>query len=211
MQDELIRLQRELKKTIIFISHDIQESLKLGDRVAIMKDGYMVQVGTPQEIITNPVNDYIREFVQDVNRAQVLTTGSIARRTRPFKQDNGAVQGSGSVQAALRHMNEFDRQRMFVLDSDHRPVGLVLREEIEAAASRGVDSIESVMMKDFSTAHAAMSLEEIFHIAQDGIPLAVVDDQGRFEGMIEPTDIFASISGKTATARVSSTPQEQLV
>ena len=211
MQDELIRLQRELKKTIIFISHDIQESLKLGDRVAIMKDGYMVQVGTPQEIITNPVNDYIREFVQDVNRAQVLTTGSIARRTRPFKQDNGAVQGSGSVQAALRHMNEFNRQRMFVLDSDHRPVGLVLREEIEAAASRGVDSIESVMMKDISTAHAAMSLEEIFHIAQDGIPLAVVDDQGRFEGMIEPTDIFASISGKTATARVSSTPQEQLV
>ena len=72
MQDELIRLQNELHKTIIFISHDIQESLKIGDRVAVMKDGYLVQVGTPEEIVTNPVDDYIRAFTLDVNRAQVL-------------------------------------------------------------------------------------------------------------------------------------------
>jgi glycine betaine/proline transport system ATP-binding protein len=71
MQDELMRLQTELQRTIVFISHDIQEALKIGDRVAIMKDGYLVQVGTPEEIITNPVDDYISAFTQDVNRAHL--------------------------------------------------------------------------------------------------------------------------------------------
>ncbi|MGA1602022.1 MAG: quaternary amine ABC transporter ATP-binding protein [Prochlorothrix sp.] len=84
MQGELLRLQASLHKTIIFISHDIQEALRLGDRVAIMKDGAVEQVGTPEEIVLNPVNDYIEAFIQDVNRAQVLRTGSIARPQTPI-------------------------------------------------------------------------------------------------------------------------------
>ena len=81
MQDELLRLQKELHKTIIFISHDIHEALKIGDRIAVMKDGCIVQVGTPSELIAQPASDYIRAFTKDVNRAQVLKVGSIARQT----------------------------------------------------------------------------------------------------------------------------------
>jgi glycine betaine/proline transport system ATP-binding protein len=95
MQDELMRLQQKLHRTIVFISHDIQEALKIGDRVAIMKDGYLVQVGTPEEIITNPVDEYIAAFTQDVNRAQVLKTGSITRKTVPF------ILGKGSAQCCI--------------------------------------------------------------------------------------------------------------
>ena len=73
MQNELISLQRRLKKTIIFITHDLDEALKLGDRIAIMKDGVIVQIGTPEEILSNPANEYVRKFVQGVNRSKVLT------------------------------------------------------------------------------------------------------------------------------------------
>ncbi len=188
MQDELMRLQANLKKTIIFISHDIQESLRLGDRVAIMKDGYLVQVGTPEEIITQPADDYIRAFTQDVNRAQVLKTGSITRRTRPF------VIGTGPTVAALRQMQDFHREHMYVIDGDGKPIGLLIRDEVAAAASRGEVDVSQVMLTDFPTVPAASNLEEIFHIAQADIPLAVVNADGRFRGVIRPFDILAGIS-----------------
>ena len=151
----------------------------------------MVQVGTPQEIIINPVNDYIREFTLDVNRAQVLTTGSILRRTRPF------VIGQGATQAALNQMREYDRRRMFVVCAERRPLGLLLLEELEAAVRQGAEDINQVMVTDFPTVNVELSLEEVFHVAQEEIPLAVVNRQGEFQGVIEPTDIFAGISVPT--------------
>lgn len=77
MQDELLRLQKTLNKTIVFITHDFLESLKIGDRIAIMKDGIVVQIGTPEEIIARPANDYVREFTKDVPRVKVLTAAAI--------------------------------------------------------------------------------------------------------------------------------------
>jgi glycine betaine/proline transport system ATP-binding protein len=188
MQDELIRLQEELHKTIIFISHDIQESLKIGDRVAIMKDGYLVQVGTPQEIVTNPVDDYIRAFTLDVNRAQVLKTGSILRTTRPFNL------GTGPAANALKQMKEFQRQHMYVINESGQPVGLLIRDELEAAVHQGVTEVQKVMVTDFPTVDINNTLEDIFHVAQENIPLAVLSDYGKFRGVVEPSDIFSSIS-----------------
>ena len=79
MQDEVHRLQRELKKTMIFITHDLAEALKLGDRIAIMKDGEFVQVGTPEEVVAHPADDYVADFTKDVPRAHVLTARAIMR------------------------------------------------------------------------------------------------------------------------------------
>jgi glycine betaine/proline transport system ATP-binding protein len=191
MQDELIRLQNELHKTIIFISHDIQESLKIGDRVAIMKDGYLVQVGTPQDIVTNPVDDYIRAFTLDVNRAQVLKTGSILRTTRPFNL------GTGPAANALKQMKEFQRHHMYVIDQAGQPVGLLIRDELEAAVHQGVTDVQKVMVTDFPTVDINNTLEDIFHVAQENIPLAVLSDHGKFRGVVEPSDIFSSISTAT--------------
>ncbi|MEO1067916.1 MAG: betaine/proline/choline family ABC transporter ATP-binding protein, partial [Cyanobacteria bacterium J06638_6] len=156
MQDELIRLQNELHKTIIFISHDIQESLKIGDRVAIMKDGYLVQVGTPEEIVTNPVDDYIRAFTLDVNRAQVLKTGSIVRTTHPFSL------GAGPAANALRQMKEFQHRHMYVVNDAEQPVGLLIQDELEASVHRGVTDVRKIMVTDFPTVDVNNSLEEIF-------------------------------------------------
>ena len=185
MQDELIRLQSELNRTVVFISHDIQEALKIGDRVAIMKDGYLVQVGTPEEIITNPVDDYIAAFTQDVNRAQVLKTGSIVRQTVPF------ILGKGSVKAALEQMH--GRDRMHVVDRHGQPIGLLTEANLQQAATSEVQDIETVMTTDFPIVEATTSLEEIFHLAQFGVPIAVVNRHGKFKGVVEQSDILARI------------------
>jgi glycine betaine/proline transport system ATP-binding protein len=83
MQDEVVRLQSELHKTVVFITHDLAEALKLGDRIAIMRDGRFVQVGTPQEVVAEPADDYVRDFVRDVPRGHVLTARSIMNPVDP--------------------------------------------------------------------------------------------------------------------------------
>ncbi|MEM6254908.1 MAG: glycine betaine/L-proline ABC transporter ATP-binding protein [Cyanobacteria bacterium P01_D01_bin.156] len=187
MQDELMRLQAELKRTIVFISHDIQEALRIGDRVAIMKDGHLVQVGTPEEIVTNPVDDYIAAFTQDVNRAQVLKTGSIVRHTVPF------ILGKGSAKAALEQMQGYALSRMHVVDRHGKPVGILDKNELQKAVDNDVKDVEALMDTDFPVVQAATSLEEIFHLAQFGVPMAVVNRQGKFKGVVEQSDILASI------------------
>ncbi|MEL6400997.1 MAG: glycine betaine/L-proline ABC transporter ATP-binding protein [Cyanobacteria bacterium J06626_4] len=205
MQDELMRLQTELHRTIVFISHDIQEALKIGDRVAIMKDGYLVQVGTPEEIITNPVDDYIVAFTQDVNRAQVLKTGSIVRKTVPF------ILGQGSARAALEDMQTHQRRRMHVVDRQGKPVGILNRKDLENAVQSGVEAVESVMRTDFPTVEASTSLEEIFHLAQYGAPIAVVNRKGKFKGVVEQSDILASIGRLSHGAEEDGAAPESLV
>ncbi|MEO1208075.1 MAG: glycine betaine/L-proline ABC transporter ATP-binding protein [Cyanobacteria bacterium J06638_20] len=193
MQDELIRLQDELQKTIIFISHDIQESLKIGDRVAVMKDGYVVQIGTPEEIVSNPVNDYIREFTLDVNRAQVLRTGSIVKQAIPF------ILGKDSVASALDGMSDRGSATMYVVNRESKPVGLLDRRRLEQAVREGQQDVTQVMETDFPVVHSSNTLEDIFHVAESNLPMAVVNRQGKFTGIVEPCDILASIGRLTKT------------
>jgi glycine betaine/proline transport system ATP-binding protein len=95
MQDEVIRLQREVRKTMIFITHDLMEALKLGDRIAIMKDGAFVQIGTPEEVVSRPADDYVADFIRDVPRAHVLT----ARTIMAPMADGDGRQYAGDVEA----------------------------------------------------------------------------------------------------------------
>lgn len=187
MQEELIQLQENLHKTIIFISHDIQEALKIGDRVAIMKDGYIVQIGTPEDLITKPANDYIEAFTQEVNRAQVLKTGTIARQTVPV------ILGEDSVKAALAQMQRDDLKQMYVVNRKGYPVGLVQKKDLETSSGEGTEDISNVMQCDFPKARGATSLEEIFHLCEKGLPIAVIDKAGKFKGMVEQSDVLASI------------------
>ncbi|NEQ87355.1 MAG: betaine/proline/choline family ABC transporter ATP-binding protein, partial [Moorea sp. SIO2I5] len=187
MQDELLRLQTELHKTIVFISHDIQEALKMGDHIAVMKDGYIVQIGTPEELINQPADDYIRAFIQDVNRAQVLKTGSIARQTPAL------VLKENSARAGLEQMIDHHLQQMYVVDAHSKPVGIVKKQWLEAVLQKGSEDITEVMETDFPTVNALTHLEDIFHLYRDGLPVAVVDTDGTFKGMVEQSDLIASI------------------
>jgi glycine betaine/proline transport system ATP-binding protein len=132
MQDEVIRLQREVRKTMIFITHDLAEALKLGDRIAIMKDGSFVQVGTPEEVVAHPADDYVADFTRDVPRAHVLTARSIMR---PL--DGGTVADGPAVQATtivqdLLPLVARSEQELRVLDGES-VIGLVDRDAVMAS------------------------------------------------------------------------------
>ncbi len=187
MQAELMRLQDELHKTIVFISHDIHEALKIGDRVAVMKDGYFVQVGTPEELVTNPADNYIRDFMMDVNRAQVLKTGSITRKTIPF------ILGRGSVKSALEQMQRHQREEMYVVNRGNSPIGVVTTKGLTQALEEGTEDIKEVMETDFPKVQASTTIEEVAHLCQQDLPLAIIDDKGEFKGVVEHSDILASI------------------
>lgn len=188
MQDELLRLQKELHKTIIFISHDIHEALKIGDRIAVMKDGYIVQIGTPSELITQPASDYIRAFTRDVNRAQVLKAGSIARQTITL------ILGENSPTEALDKMLHHNLEQMYVVDRGAKLVGMVKKKFLSEAIQQGNEDLTSVMLQNFPKANVSTHLENIFHLYEQGRTVAVVDDEEKFQGVVEADDVLASIS-----------------
>ena len=187
MQDELLRLQIQLHKTIVFISHDIHEALKIGDRIGVMKDGYIVQIGTPEELITQPADDYIRAFIQDVNRAQVITASSIARQTTPL------ILGQDSIKGAWSQMVDYNLQHLYIVDQYGKPVGIVNKSTIEAAIQQEKDDLTNSMQKNFPKVEASTCLENIFHLYQQGLPVAVIDAEGKFQGVVEQSDVLASI------------------
>jgi glycine betaine/proline transport system ATP-binding protein len=131
MQDEVVRLQRELRKTMIFITHDLMEALKLGDRIAIMKDGRFVQVGTPEEVVAHPADEYVADFTRDVPRAHVLTVGTIMRPSNGEVEFAGDVSASTVVQDLLPLMILSDRPYRVV--DGATPVGVVDRTAVLSA------------------------------------------------------------------------------
>lgn len=191
MQDELLRLQKELHKTIVFISHDIQEALKIGDRVAVMKDGYIVQVGTPEELVTQPVNDYIRAFTEDVNLAQVIKTGSLVRQTLSATLDKD------SPNTALQQMLDHNLEYLYVVNHQRQPVGIVNKQTLSKATQPGTQELKELIQTDFPKVQVTTLLKDTFHFYQQQLPIAVVDEQGQFQGIIEPADVFACIGRLT--------------
>ena len=182
MQDDLLRLQRDFHKTIVFISHDIQEAMKLGDRIAVIKDGAIVQVGSPTTLITQPVNDYVRAFTQDINRTQVLTVGAVARPTTPW------VQGKVSVSTALAQWHHADWQ--YIVDSKGKVIGRVDKQTLEWAAQQGQDDLDHVMQAPPPEVQSSTPLNQTFHLYQPRAELVVVDARDRLLGVIAAADVL---------------------
>jgi len=132
MQDEVIKLQRDVKKTMIFITHDLMEALKLGNRIAIMKDGVFVQVGTPEEVVAHPADDYVADFTKDVPRAHVLTARAIMRPTNGKGPSDGPTVAAGTVvQELIPMVAEADRVIRVVDDGE--VVGIIDRDAVMTA------------------------------------------------------------------------------
>ena len=148
MQDEFLRLQSVLSKTIVFITHDFDEAIRLADRVAIMKDGAVIQVGTPEELVTSPATDYVAEFTRDVSRAKVLSAGSVMTAYRPGDETAGSVAAGDKIAAVAERVVAAERP-FLVTGADGRPLGLLRREAVLSvlvgtdarAISRGEDAV----------------------------------------------------------------------
>lgn len=190
MQDELIALQEKMHKTIVFISHDLDEALKLGDRIVLMKDGQVVQIGTPEDILTNPADDYVARFVADVDVSKVLTAGSIMEKSRAV-----AYIGTDGPRAALRKMKKHAISSLFVLNREHALLGVVLIEDVAAMIGSGDRDLNSILIQDLRTVSEDTPATELFEPLKDSrFPLAVVDDTNRLKGVIVRGQLIAAVA-----------------
>ncbi len=196
MQLELINLQKTLKKTIVFITHDLNEALQLGNRIAIMKDGRIVQTGTAQEIVTAPADDYVAAFVADIDRGRVFTADDVS--TEPV-----TIQlRSTSVREALRSMEESGSQALYVMDGA-RVAGVVTYRDLAASeldTSTPPATLRGSLITDFPTTNTDTQLHDLYGPAGAGLPIAVTDDRDRLVAVVEPNSVLAQLSGDAAPA-----------
>ncbi|ASB91167.1 glycine/proline betaine ABC transporter ATP-binding protein OpuAA [Bacillus sonorensis] len=188
MQDELLELHDSVGKTIIFITHDLDEALRIGDRIALMKDGNIVQIGTPEEILMNPSNEYVERFVEDVDLSKVLTAGHIMKRAETVRIDKGP-------RVALTLMKNLGISSIYAVDKHKRLLGVISAESAKKAAESGND-LEAVLQKEMTTVHEDTVLTEIFEPVSDAnIPIAVVDDKNRMKGIVVRGALIGALSG----------------
>ncbi|MDQ0351671.1 glycine betaine/proline transport system ATP-binding protein [Alkalibacillus filiformis] len=188
MQDELLDLQETMKKTIIFITHDLDEALRIGDRIALMKDGSIVQIGTPEEILINPANDYVEKFVEDVDRSKVLTADKIMKRPETVDYDKHGPR------VALERMREQGLSSIFVTDRSRNLKGYVTAEDARKAREEGVSQLSSIMKDDMPTVDLETSIQDIFNIIHDApVPVAVTED-GKLRGVIVRGAVIAALA-----------------
>ncbi|AYG00103.1 quaternary amine ABC transporter ATP-binding protein [Lactococcus allomyrinae] len=178
MQDELLELQAKFQKTIIFISHDLNEALRIGDRIAIMKDGKIIQIGTGEEILTHPANDYVKTFVEDVDRAKVITAENIMI---PALTTNVDVDGPS---VALKKMKTEEVSSLMAVDKKRHFQGVVTSEQA-LAARKSNQSLREVMTTEVGKVGKETLVSDILPIIYDSpTPVAVVDDKGYLKGVL---------------------------
>jgi len=181
MQDELLAIQEKLHKTILFITHDLNEALRICNRVCILRDGYVVQIGTAEEILTQPADGYVAEFVQDVDQGRVIDVASMVNPPAIIDPDSTLV-------AAVDSLG--DRQGGFVVDIDGRPTGLLHVGAAGSALAHGTTDLADVLQTDFETTTMEAKLNENYAAAGRGLPIAVVDEAGCLVGELEPREIM---------------------
>ena len=180
MQDALLGLQSELRKTIVFITHDLDEALKLGDRIVILRAGRVVQTGAPEDILTSPADDYVARFVSSADVTHVLTAERIMKRSEAV-----AVLGHDGPRAALRAMRTHSITNLFVLDRERKFEGIVNAEDVEQLSSLGRRELEPVVQRDIVTVLPDTPVSELIRIMSNlPYPLAVVNENRRLQGVI---------------------------
>ena len=180
MQDELIRLQDELQKTIVFVSHDLDEALNIGSRIVLMRDGKIIQTGTAEDIMTSPADAYVTRFVADVDMSKVLTAGSIMKRSEAV-----AFLGLDGPRTALRKMRHCSISNLFVLDRRYHLAGMITGPDAVGLLRSNEKNLDSILMRDIVTVTPDTPVSEVIPVmATLSYPLAVVDQNKKFLGVI---------------------------
>lgn len=194
MQDELLTLQEEKQRTIIFITHDLNEALRIGDRIAIMNDGQILQIGTGEEILTNPQNDFIKEFVEDVDRSKVLTAQNIM--TAPFTTN---IENDGP-NVALSRMRVEEVSMLLAVDKRRQLKGSLTAEAALKARKEKLPLTE-VIDKNVKTVSPDTLITDIFDLIYDSpTPLAVVNENGRLLGVIIKGRVLEALAVNSSEA-----------
>ena len=209
MQDQLIELQSSLGKTIVFITHDLNEAMYVGDRIAVMRSGKIVQIGTAEQILTDPANDYVAKFIADVDRSRVLTASSV------MEPASAVVSVSAGPRAAVHEMRERQSAGVLVIDRNRHLLGYITDQDAIAAVKAGKSDLRPLLRAEqLIKVRLDTPISELFAPAADSpIPLAVVDDHDRLRGVVPRVALLASMADTTAEAsdgvqQVSASPSE---
>ena len=185
MQDELLKLQDQHERTIVFISHDLDEALRIGDRIAIMEGGRVVQVGTPEDILQNPADDYVRAFFRGVDPTGVISAGDIVRDNQPTVIWHTA---QGSPRGTLEMLNNRDREYAYVLDSSHRFCGMVSIDSLRDLLDQENGTkrkIEEAFIRDALAVKETECLQDILpQVASHKWPIPVINEESIFKGVV---------------------------
>lgn len=188
MQDELLDMQEKVNKTIIFITHDLNEALRIGNHIALMKDGEIMQIGTGEEILTNPANDYVEKFVEDVDRSRVLTAENIMDRPTTLKI------GKDGPNVALRRMEQEGLSNMLVIDDSRKLYGYVTDSDTARAVKNHEKNFDNILRTDIPTVQKDTLINDIFEVIHDAsTPVAVVED-GKLVGIIVRSLVLGALA-----------------
>ncbi len=201
MQRELLELQEQMNKTILFITHNLDEALQLGDRIAIMNEGEVVQIGEPKEIVTEPADDYVADFVRDVNRHKILTAGDVTTSDIPvFSAD-------ARITDAWEEISESDAYCIIVADEDHRLRGMAYSHDVRAHLENRDARLEKVPLHEVETAQRGLSVEDLLpKLSADSHPVVLTDQDQIIDGVVDASSLVAGLSSKS----VPSTEDEQI-
>ncbi len=187
MHLELLDIQSKIKKTIIFITHDVNEAFKLGDRVAVMKDGQIVQIGTPEDILSNPSNEYIEDFVKDIDRTKVLRAKHVMKKVGVVASINS------SPKVAIKEMEDVGISSLFVVGKSREVLGVVTIDDcIEAAKSN--KCLKDILRDDFITTNKETYVQDLIPMAVDSkFPIVVINEDEKLAGIILRVSVLASL------------------
>ncbi len=201
MQHELISMQERMKKTIVFITHDLDEALQIGDRIVLMKDGRVVQIGSPEDILNNPANAYVERFVENVDMSRVLTARSVMARARvvAFPQDG--------PRTVLHKMNEENFASILVVKRDYTLLGAISLEKAAEAARAGAKTIEGLIEEAPSVSPDEPLMNIINVMAGWRYITPVVDANGKVLGVVTRTALLSALAERSVTEAVPSSEQ----
>jgi glycine betaine/proline transport system ATP-binding protein len=188
MQDELLELQETMKKTIIFITHDLDEALRIGDRIALMKDGSVIQIGSPEEIMMNPADKYVERFVEDVDLSKVLHASHVLKRAERMTPDRGP-------RVALQIMKAQGYSSIFIVDRKQKLLGALTADDASLAVKEN-KTVEEVMEKNLVTVLEDTLLTDVIEaLSNSAFPVAVVDQENRLKGVIIRGAVIGALAG----------------
>ncbi len=191
MQDELLDIQQKLQKTILFVTHDLDEALKVGDRIALMKDARIVQIGNPEEILLSPASDYVARFVENVNRSRALTASAVMVKPRAVAHPK-----DGPL-TALTFMERHGLSTIFVTDRSGRLQGYVQAEDASDLVDKGIRELDGIIQHDMPTAAPDTMLADILDtLAYCKVPVAVIDEQSKLKGVLVRGSVIAGLAGE---------------
>ena len=191
MQDELIDLQQRLNKTVIFVTHDLDEALKIGSRIALMRDGKIIQIGTSEEILMNPSDEYVERFVADVDMTRVLVAQDVMKKADPV------ISCKSGPRLAARLMKEYGISNLFVVTQHRLLKGIVTIDDVVEAVKKDNKTLEGIIITDFQQVQLNTPLAEIIPIiANSKYPLPVIDENTKLKGIIVRGSVLSALARK---------------